>query len=75
MSVSFDVYRGRVIKELGLKRTDLVISTKLYFWWKGQNPNGTGLSRKQCVFVFILPKSDFYLICHDLLSTYSLPPR
>ncbi|KAL5536102.1 hypothetical protein ACEPAF_4207 [Sanghuangporus sanghuang] len=40
---------GRVIKELGLKRTDLVISTKLYFWWKGKDPNYGGLSRKHII--------------------------
>ncbi|KAL5533597.1 hypothetical protein ACEPAG_57 [Sanghuangporus baumii] len=40
---------GRVIKELGLKRTDLIISTKLYFWWKGKDPNYGGLSRKHII--------------------------
>lgn len=49
--------RGRVIKELDLRRTDLVITTKL-FWGHKNHPNGTGLSRKQCV---------------DLLSVW-LPP-
>ena len=38
--------RGRVIKELGLRRTDLVISTKL-FWGLRSGPNDGGLSRKQ----------------------------
>lgn len=40
--------RGRVIKELDLRRTDLIITTKL-FWGHRNNPNGTGLSRKQYV--------------------------
>lgn len=38
--------RGRAIKELGLRRTDLVITTKL-FWGLRQGPNDGGLSRKQ----------------------------
>lgn len=39
-------FRGRVIKELGLRRTDLVITTKL-FWGPRTGPNDRGLSRKQ----------------------------
>jgi len=42
------ISRGRVIKELGLRRTDLVISTKI-FWGLRKGPNDGGLSRKQCV--------------------------
>ena len=42
-------YRGRVIRELGFRRTDLVITTKI-FWGLRKGPNDTGLSRKQCVF-------------------------
>jgi hypothetical protein len=38
--------RGRVIKELGLRRTDLVVTTKL-FWGLRTGPNDGGLSRKQ----------------------------
>ena len=38
--------RGRVIKELGLRRTDLVITTKI-FWGTRKGPNDGGLSRKQ----------------------------
>lgn len=38
---------GQAIKELGWKRSDLVISTKLFFG--GQGPNDTGLSRKHIV--------------------------
>ncbi|KZP04436.1 voltage-gated potassium channel beta-2 subunit [Athelia psychrophila] len=39
---------GRVIKELGLRRTDLVITTKL-FWGTRKGPNDAGLSRKHIV--------------------------
>jgi voltage-dependent potassium channel beta subunit len=39
---------GRVIKELGLRRTDLVITTKL-FWGLRQGPNDSGLSRKHII--------------------------
>jgi len=39
---------GRVIKELGLRRTDLVISTKL-FWGPRSGPNDRGLSRKHII--------------------------
>ncbi|CAM6089806.1 unnamed protein product [Calypogeia fissa] len=38
---------GQAIKELGWKRSDLVISTKLF--WGGQGPNDKGLSRKHIV--------------------------
>ena len=46
--------RGRVIKELGLRRTDLVISTKI-FWGPRTGPNDRGLSRKQYVLAPISP--------------------
>lgn len=36
---------GRVIKELGLRRTDIIVTTKLF--WGGHGPNDMGLSRKQ----------------------------
>ncbi|KAF9011437.1 NADP-dependent oxidoreductase domain-containing protein [Cyathus striatus] len=39
---------GRVIKELGLRRTDLVITTKL-FWGLRKGPNDGGLSRKHII--------------------------
>lgn len=39
---------GRVIKELGLRRTDLVITTKLY-WGLRKGPNDSGLSRKHII--------------------------
>ena len=35
---------GNVIKKLGWKRSDLVVSTKIF--WGGKGPNDTGLSRK-----------------------------
>ena len=35
---------GNVIKEMGWKRSDLVISTKIF--WGGKGPNDSGLSRK-----------------------------
>jgi aryl-alcohol dehydrogenase-like predicted oxidoreductase len=36
---------GNVIRRAGWKRSDLVISTKLF--WGGQGPNDKGLSRKR----------------------------
>ncbi|PPQ96145.1 hypothetical protein CVT26_004779 [Gymnopilus dilepis] len=39
---------GRVIRELGLRRTDLVITTKL-FWGLRKGPNDGGLSRKHII--------------------------
>jgi len=39
---------GRVIRELGLRRTDLVITTKL-FWGPDYSPNALGLSRKHII--------------------------
>ncbi|KAH9486136.1 Putative voltage-gated potassium channel subunit beta [Psilocybe cubensis] len=41
-------YRGRVIRELGLRRTDLVITTKI-FWGPRHGPNDQGLSRKHII--------------------------
>ena len=38
---------GKVIKKAGWKRSDLVISTKIF--WGGKGPNNTGLSRKHLV--------------------------
>ncbi|KZT72224.1 voltage-gated potassium channel subunit beta-1 channel subunit beta-1 [Daedalea quercina L-15889] len=40
---------GRVIRELGLRRSDLIITTKLFFGWKWNSPNDTGLSRKHII--------------------------
>ncbi|PCH42372.1 Aldo/keto reductase [Wolfiporia cocos MD-104 SS10] len=39
---------GRVIKELGLRRSDIIVTTKL-FWSPHERQNGTGLSRKHIV--------------------------
>ncbi|KIM82229.1 hypothetical protein PILCRDRAFT_820611 [Piloderma croceum F 1598] len=39
---------GRAIKELGLRRSDLVITTKL-FWGTKSGPNAAGLSRKHII--------------------------
>ncbi|MCF8240364.1 MAG: aldo/keto reductase [Melioribacteraceae bacterium] len=39
-----EVMMGNIIKKLGWKRSDLVLSTKLF--WGGSGPNDTGLSRK-----------------------------
>ena len=38
---------GNVIKRLGWKRSDVVVSTKIF--WGGDGPNDTGLSRKHIV--------------------------
>ncbi len=38
---------GSVVKKLGWKRSDLVISTKIF--WGGEGPNDTGLSRKHII--------------------------
>ncbi len=39
-----ELVMGNVIKKAGWKRSDLVISTKIF--WGGEGPNDTGLSRK-----------------------------
>jgi voltage-dependent potassium channel beta subunit len=39
---------GRVIKELGYRRSDLIITTKLFFGTRS-GPNDTGLSRKHII--------------------------
>ncbi|KAJ7915074.1 NADP-dependent oxidoreductase domain-containing protein [Mycena leptocephala] len=43
-----EIEMGRVIKELNLRRTDLVISTKI-FWGPRDGPNDKGLSRKHII--------------------------
>ncbi|KIJ66564.1 hypothetical protein HYDPIDRAFT_109615 [Hydnomerulius pinastri MD-312] len=43
-----EVEMGRVIKELGYRRTDMVITTKLFFGTRS-GPNDTGLSRKHII--------------------------
>ncbi len=42
-----EVVMGNVIKRAGWKRSDLVISTKIF--WGGQGPNDRGLSRKHII--------------------------
>lgn len=44
----FYLHSGRVLKELGYRRTDLIVTTKL-FWGLRSGPNDGGLSRKQYV--------------------------
>jgi voltage-dependent potassium channel beta subunit len=39
-----EIVMGNVIKKAGWKRSDLVVSTKIF--WGGEGPNDTGLSRK-----------------------------
>jgi len=43
-----EIEMGRVIKELGLRRTDLIITTKI-FWGVRSGPNDGGLSRKHII--------------------------
>ncbi|EIM92424.1 voltage-gated potassium channel beta-2 subunit [Stereum hirsutum FP-91666 SS1] len=40
---------GRVIQELGLRRTDLIVTTKLYWGAARKGPNDQGLSRKHII--------------------------
>lgn len=42
-----EIVMGNVIKKVGWKRSDLVISTKIF--WGGDGPNDTGLSRKHII--------------------------
>ena len=42
-----EVVMGKVIRKAGWKRSDLVISTKIF--WGGGKPNQTGLSRKHII--------------------------
>ncbi|KAF8309420.1 putative potassium channel beta subunit protein [Clavulina sp. PMI_390] len=45
-----EIEMGRVIKELQIRRSDLVISTKVYFGINGRlGPNDKGLSRKHII--------------------------
>ena len=41
-------YRGRAFKELGLRRTDLIVTTKVFFGVR-EGPNQRGLSRKHII--------------------------
>ncbi|KAH9950951.1 NADP-dependent oxidoreductase domain-containing protein [Amylocystis lapponica] len=40
---------GRVIRELGLRRSELIITTKIYFGARKNEPNATGTSRKHVI--------------------------
>lgn len=42
-----EIVMGNVIKKAGWKRSDLVISTKIF--WGGEGPNDNGLSRKHII--------------------------
>jgi voltage-dependent potassium channel beta subunit len=42
-----EIIMGKVIKRTGWKRSDLVLSTKIF--WGGSGPNETGLSRKHII--------------------------
>lgn len=42
-----EVVLGRLVRKLGWKRSDLVVSTKIF--WGGDGPNDKGLSRKHIV--------------------------
>jgi voltage-dependent potassium channel beta subunit len=42
-----EIVMGNVIKKAGWKRSDLVISSKIF--WGGRGPNDTGLSRKHII--------------------------
>jgi voltage-dependent potassium channel beta subunit len=42
-----EIVMGNVIKRTGWKRSDLIISTKIF--WGGEGPNDTGLSRKHII--------------------------
>jgi voltage-dependent potassium channel beta subunit len=42
-----EIVMGNVIKKAGWKRSDLVISTKIF--WGGKGPNNTGLSHKHVI--------------------------
>lgn len=42
-----EIIMGKAIKKLGFKRSDLVLSTKIF--WGGKGPNDRGLSRKHII--------------------------
>src|SRR4051812_5327260 len=42
-----EIQMGNIIKRCGWKRSDLVISTKIF--WGGKGPNAVGLSRKHII--------------------------
>lgn len=42
-----EIFMGNILKRMGWKRQDLIISTKIF--WGGQGPNRMGLSRKHVI--------------------------
>jgi aryl-alcohol dehydrogenase-like predicted oxidoreductase len=45
------IFSGRVIEELGIRRSDLILTSKIFFGQSDRKgPNDKGLSRKQFVF-------------------------
>lgn len=54
-------FRGRVIKELGFRRSDIIVTTKI-FWGVRPGPNAGGLSRKQYVLIPVSFNVSSYLI-------------
>jgi aryl-alcohol dehydrogenase-like predicted oxidoreductase len=42
-------HRGKAIRELGIRRSDLIISTKVFFGVGRKGPNDRGLSRKHVI--------------------------
>jgi aryl-alcohol dehydrogenase-like predicted oxidoreductase len=42
-----EVLLGKIIRDFGWKRSDLIVSTKIF--WGGEGPNDSGLSRKHIV--------------------------
>ncbi|KAF9518657.1 hypothetical protein BS47DRAFT_1325191 [Hydnum rufescens UP504] len=44
-----EIEMGRVFRDLGIRRSDLIISTKVFFGTGGKSPNDRGLSRKHVI--------------------------
>ena len=49
MRFSDQSYSGRVLEELKVRRSDIILTSKVFFGTR-KGPNDTGLSRKQYVF-------------------------
>ena len=54
---------GRILKKKGWERSSYVVSSKVFFGWRGENnkPNQKGLSRKHIVEA-----------CHEALGRFQL---
>lgn len=61
-----------MLQELGWKRSDYVISTKIF--WGGKGVNDKGLSRKHIVEGLKVCCSPFTGLLHSMLGTYSHLP-